>query len=722
MDIVFLTDHLVRGGAETQLTRIAATLRRRGWSVGVITMLPSVAFLDDLKAADIPLFECSTAMPWIPWLPIRMMLRMTIQLMRWHPAVLITFNYHGDIMGRACGRAAGIKAIVASLRTAYVKTKFREWIYRASEGLIDLTASNSHAAITYMVSRQILTPMKTMVIPNGMVAAAFPMAISREEARAEFQVPDGAFLWLAVGNLRPAKDYPTLLDAAERCVVRMPGLHILIAGEGDEMAASLADLKRRGLQDTVHFLGSRTDVPRLLRACDAFVLSSAWEGMPNTVMEAMASGVPVVSTDAGGVRELIIEGTCGYIVPCRDPAALAERMLQMMALAPEARLGMGAAGRKRIALCFDNERVVDRWEAMILRMVRTKADRRKTPSASPILGEINRRPSTMPPALVISMDFELMWGMRDKRTIQGYGAHVLGEREAIPAILALFKRYEVKATWAAVGMTLFENKADLLRNLPEQRPTYTRSRLNPYCNLHEVGKDERSDPYHFGHSLVHRILDCEGMELGSHTFSHYYCLEHGQNSTQFKADLEACLEVSQRFSVRPVSFVFPRNQYNYEYLCVCEALGFRVFRGNEDSWMYQESMEEDQSEFRRGARLLDNYLNLTGNHGFTAQDYPDCDMINCPSSRFLRPFSPNLSLLEGFRVRRIQGAMAAAAREGKSFHLWWHPHNFGTNLRDNLAILEDLLRFHVVLRDRYGVVPMNMGEVAEATFAATGAR
>ena len=725
MDIVFLADHLVRGGAERQLTRIAATLRRRGWTVGIITMLPSVEFLEELKAADIPLFECSKRMPWLPYLPVLMTFRMILQLARWRPAVLITFNYHGDIMGRLCGRIAGVKAIVASLRTAHVKTPLRERIYRQTERLIDLTVSNSHAAITYMLSHKILTPTKTMVIPNGIVASSFPHPVTREEARSEFGFSPGAFLWLAVGNLFPAKDYPTLLAAAERCATSSPAFHLLIAGAGEEEADLLADADRRGLTGKVHFLGSRADVPRLLRACDAFVLSSAWEGMPNTVMEAMASGVPVVSTDAGGVRELLREGVCGYIVPIRNPEALAERMIHTMTLDKEERFRMGAAGRERIAHHFENERVVDRWEMMLRQLSRAAPKPQPYPRKASLQEPVTMTESTSsvkvpPPGFIISLDFELMWGMRDKRTIQTYGENILGEREAIPAMLSLFKRYEVKGTWAVTGMTLFERRSDLLAHLPDTRPTYARSELNPYLALDEVGEDERRDPYHFGLSLVRQILDCEGMELGSHTFSHYYCLEKGQDSSQFKADLEASIEASNQFSIRPTSFVFPRNQYNFEYLSVCSELGFTVFRGNESSWMYKGSMDEDRSSFKRAARLADHYIDLTGDHGFIPRRFLDCGMVNCPSSRFLRPFSPKLSRLEGMRVRRIQGAMESAARKGESFHLWWHPHNFGINLQENLAVLEDLLRFHVVLRERYGVVPMTMGEAGRFALQAEG--
>lgn len=703
MDVVFITDHLIRGGADRQLHRIATTLQRRGWRVGVITMLPSVAYLDDLRAAGVAVHECSPTLGWPPAMAFRVALRMTAQLRRWRPSVVITFNYHGDIMGRICGRLAGVRAVVSSLRTAHVKNGLRRQLYRRTERLIALTASNSHAGIAYMVARGLLTPAKTLVIPNGIEAADFPSPVPREEVRAEFGLGPDDFAWLAVGNLRAAKDYPTLLAALALC----GGAHLLIAGDGEDEAALRADAQRRGLDGRVRFLGSRTDVGRLLKGCDAYVLSSAWEGLPNTVMEAMAAGVPVVSTDAGGVRELVVEGVTGRIVPCGDPAALAGRMGDLMALPPAGRLAMGAAGRARIETHFDNDRVVDRWETLIRQVVHAASG---TPPR--VEAAVARVVAPPPPAFVISLDFELMWGVRGGRTVEGYGDHILGEREAVPAMLALFKRHGVRATWAAVGMSLFETRKDLLAHLPGLRPAYARRELNPYLALDEIGEDERSDPYHFGLSLVRQVLDCEGMELGSHTFSHFYCLEAGQDAAMFKADLAAWKEAARPLGAGG-SFVFPRNQFNQAYLAACREEGFTVFRGNEAAWMYEAGSGPGQSLLTRGARVADHYLDLSGPNGFVPRPWLDTGLVNCPSSRFLRPFSPRLARFDGLRVARIRKAMERAARRGESFHLWWHPHNFGTHLRENLAILDELLRFHVVLRDRYGVVPMTMGEVGE---------
>jgi peptidoglycan/xylan/chitin deacetylase (PgdA/CDA1 family) len=314
------------------------------------------------------------------------------------------------------------------------------------------------------------------------------------------------------------------------------------------------------------------------------------------------------------------------------------------------------------------------------------------------------------PFFVISLDFELMWGVRDKRTVQSYGENILGVREAVPAMLKLFREYQVKATWATVGLLMFDRRADLLRALPERRPTYRRGELDPYACLAEIGDDEAGDPYHYGLSLVRRIADCEGMEIGSHTFSHYYCLEAGQDRDQFRADMEASVAAVERVAPRPVSLVFPRNQCNRGYLEVCRELGFQVFRGNERAWMYREAADAGQSLLKRGVRLLDHYLPLSGSNGFRPS--VEAGLVNCPASRFLRPFSQRFARAEGLRARRIKAAMAQAARAGLGFHLWWHPHNFGRDLPRNLALLEELLRCHAALRDAHGVLPLTMGEVA----------
>ena len=317
-------------------------------------------------------------------------------------------------------------------------------------------------------------------------------------------------------------------------------------------------------------------------------------------------------------------------------------------------------------------------------------------------------------AFVISLDFELFWGMRDKRTIAGYGANILGVRKALPRMLDAFDAHGVKATFATVGLLFFEKKEELIQSLPELKPGYANKDLSPYNgHIDGIGADEASDLYHFGASLIREIQKHPTHEIACHTFSHYYCLEHGQTEAEFTADLRAAKSAAQAFGIVLKSFVFPRNQYNERYLGICREHGIIAYRGNESSWLYDARNKEDESQFRRALRLLDTWFDLSGPniHSLPATntDLP----VDLPSSRFLRPYNSRYRLLDGFKLRRITRAMDRAAKTGTLFHLWWHPHNFGSDLEENMRMLEKILAHYDRLHGSHGFQSCTMNELAQ---------
>ncbi|NVO32115.1 polysaccharide deacetylase family protein [Hymenobacter lapidiphilus] len=313
---------------------------------------------------------------------------------------------------------------------------------------------------------------------------------------------------------------------------------------------------------------------------------------------------------------------------------------------------------------------------------------------------------------IISLDFELNWGVRDQQTLAVYGPNLLGVRQAIPATLALFTEFGLRATWATVGLLFFENKQQLLANLPNIRPQYVDPNLSPYSAVDQIGDDEASDPYHFGHSLLAQIRATPGQEVATHTFCHYYCLERGQTAESFAADLAAATAVAHEQDITLRSLVFPRNQYNAQYVAICEAQGISSYRGNEKSWIYRERSEEQQSLYKRGVRLLDAYLDLSGPNCHTLADIAQQFPYNIPASRFLRPWSGKLRTLEKLRLRRILRGMEYAARHGQVFHLWWHPHNFGANLTENMTVLRRIAEHYRYLNTRFGLQSQTMADLA----------
>src|SRR5207248_627790 len=185
--------------------------------------------------------------------------------------------------------------------------------------------------------------------------------------------------------------------------------------------------------------------------------------------------------------------------------------------------------------------------------------------------------------------------------------------------------------------------------------------------------------------------------------------EPEQNAAAFRADLEAAQKLAAKWKIELKSVVFPRNQYCDRYLAICHKLGILAYRGNESSWIYEGRSGAQESGLRRMLRLMDAYINLTGHNCFSASSHEPCKV---PSSRFLRPYSPHLRLLEGLRLKRIVNALDFAARNQQAYHLWWHPHNFGRQLPENLAFLEKILAHFAKLHQSEGMESLNMGEWA----------
>jgi peptidoglycan/xylan/chitin deacetylase (PgdA/CDA1 family) len=311
--------------------------------------------------------------------------------------------------------------------------------------------------------------------------------------------------------------------------------------------------------------------------------------------------------------------------------------------------------------------------------------------------------------LVISLDFELLWGVRDTEDRQSYGQNILGAREAIPRMLDMFAAGGIRATWATVGFLFCETKEELLASLPDERPAYRDPRLSNYAYLDEVGADERRDPYFFAASLVDRISQTPGQEIGTHTLSHYYCLEDGQTADALRADLTAAFTLARRRGVTLKSIVFPRNQYSDESLAVCKALGLTHFRGNASGWAYRALPGAGQTRPRRALRLLDAYSGALGSQVFDPAVRQG--LVDVPASRFLRPCAGKRAPLHPLHITTIKRGMTAAARQGKGYHLWWHPHNFGREIEANLQGLSDILAHFRDLRSRFGMMSCAMEDI-----------
>lgn len=310
--------------------------------------------------------------------------------------------------------------------------------------------------------------------------------------------------------------------------------------------------------------------------------------------------------------------------------------------------------------------------------------------------------------LVISLDFELVWGLFDHIEITDKVSYFNNTLEVIPQILSVFEKNMIHATWATVGMLFNENWEEWHSNIPEVIPTYERKELDAY----EYGKKHQKsglEKFFFAPHLIKKIRSVTGQEIGTHTYSHYYCLEKGQTKAQFEADSNQAIKVAQKMDIELKSLVFPRNQFNTDYLEICYKKGIETVRSNPNFWYWDTTLKE--TLVVKLVRTADAYLPL-GTKSYLAETLVKDNVLSQPASRFLRP-QHSIALLNSSRLNRIKSEMIQAAKNGEVYHLWWHPHNFGVDVENSIKTLQAIVETFKFCSETYGMQSLTMKELID---------
>lgn len=332
--VLHLIGSFETGGSETQAVQLvrllhadsrcevfAACLDRRG---------PLGAKLAAVGINDIPEYKLTS---FHNWNAITQLRRLVWYLRARRISVVHTHDFYTNIFGITAACLAGVPVRIAARRES---SSFRSSVKRAAERIAYRYATVVLANCAD-VKRQLVTEgvdeRKIRVIYNGLDTQRFylPESASRVQIANSFGLdPSKRFISL-VANLRHAvKDHPTFLRAAARVSQQEPDTRFVLAGEGP-LAGEIREFTTHlGVADRVIFLGRCDRVPDVLAITDVAVLSSVSEGFPNSVLEYMAAGCPVVSTDVGGVREMLTPGEGGYLVKPGDDAAMADSILNIL--------------------------------------------------------------------------------------------------------------------------------------------------------------------------------------------------------------------------------------------------------------------------------------------------------------------------------------------------------------------------------------------------------
>ncbi len=320
-----------------------------------------------------------------------------------------------------------------------------------------------------------------------------------------------------------------------------------------------------------------------------------------------------------------------------------------------------------------------------------------------------------PGIFTVSLDFELHWGCFENMRIidDSKIKYFSNTRFAIPQMLSQFEKGDIHVTWAAVGMLFCNDKTEWENNMPSVIPTFSNRNASAYEWVKEIGFKEDKDKQHFAPELIELIKKTPFQEIGTHTYAHYFCLEPGQTKEQFREDIKTACKLATENDITIRSLVFPRNQFNEDYLSVCNEFGITSVRTSPDIWYWAYS-ESAGGMLKRFFRAGDAYLKIQPIKTQYLRDIRTDQLpLHLPATRLYRAWRPKHAVENKLKMRRILNEMTNAAKKGAYYHIWWHPHNFGFQPNECLAELYTIINHFKVLKDKYGFRSMNMGEITE---------
>ncbi|MEX2172676.1 MAG: glycosyltransferase [Pirellulales bacterium] len=362
--LAFCITTLHPGGAERQLAELVLRMPTAEFTPHVVALaeppesIESIV-VDRLKDGGVPVtFLNAPGMLAAPTTIVK--LKRYFQQLQ--PVLVQSFLAHANIAATVAARAAGVRPVVTGIRVAERRANLHAWLARRTERWVARHVCVSHSVAEFAIRDMQLDPRKVVMIPNGVDVETFAQAQPLE--RLELGLPSTARVVLHVGRLDSQKRIDWLLARFAEALPRLPDTYLLLAGSGSSQVYLTKRSAQLGIVDRVRFLGWRGDVPRLLASCDALVLTSAWEGMPNAVLEAMAAARPVLATEVEGVREVLGSALAAEQVVGRDEATLFVERLVCMLRDRDRAAEVGQANQARARQRFSLDETARRYASL----------------------------------------------------------------------------------------------------------------------------------------------------------------------------------------------------------------------------------------------------------------------------------------------------------------------------------------------------------------------
>jgi len=364
--VLYLVDTLNVGGTETQVAHVALRLRSRAHDVVVGCLHAEGSLLEVLKRGNVPIVEFRKGKTLLSLSGLYQLFRLAHFLRRGRFHAVHAHDLWSNLLGIPAAWLARIPIIISSRR--YLAdlewyTPWRSAVMRVIYRLSTRVTVNSRSVRDLLARRDSLSPEKIQVLNNAVDVDRFATAQGDREHLFPGTGSHSKLIAVVANMYSRVKGHTYLISAASSVCRDIPEAIFVLIGDGKERPNLEQQVRQAGLEKNFLFLGSRGDVPELLACCDLFVLPSEAEALPNSLLEAMAAGLPVVGTGVGGIPEIIRNGVDGLIVPAKDPHALAEAILRILQN-PRFAKQLSQAGQEMVRAHFGFDRLLAELEQL----------------------------------------------------------------------------------------------------------------------------------------------------------------------------------------------------------------------------------------------------------------------------------------------------------------------------------------------------------------------
>ncbi|OAD21504.1 glycosyltransferase [Candidatus Thiomargarita nelsonii] len=307
-------------------------------------------------------------------------------LYKWHriiknlnPDIVHSHLFHANLFGRIGRIFSHVPVFISTIHNIYEgndykhyhDSQWRYFAYRITNWLSDYTTIISQTAMEHYLRKKAVPRKNFHYVPNGINVNNFYQDINLHNVLKEKHDLKDQFVWLAVGRIEEPKDYPTLIKAFREVANKKPEATLMVVGDGF-LKNQMIRLSDELFCKNIKWLGKRADIPDLMKMADAYVMSSSSEGMPIVLLEAAASELPIVATNVGGNREVVVDGKTGYLVNSGNAEELAKTMLSVMNMSIAERRKLGIEGRQYVSANYSIDKIVTTWESLYCHLFQQK--------------------------------------------------------------------------------------------------------------------------------------------------------------------------------------------------------------------------------------------------------------------------------------------------------------------------------------------------------------